>query len=69
MPVGSASLVDLQGVTDPSPLLEPSLSLGRTGASALVASLRVGEGGEEMLALPVHIRADSAGEMHRPVRA
>ena len=69
VPVGGAPLVYLQGVTGPSPLLELSLSFGSTGASALAASLRAGKGGEEVLTLPVHVRADFAREMDRPVGA
>ena len=59
----------LQGVASPSPLLEPSLSLGSTGTPTLAASLRVGEGSEEVLPLPVHVRADFARKMNRPVGA
>ena len=69
MPIGGAPPVYLQGVAAPSPLLEPALSFGSAGTPALATGLRVGEGGEEMLALPMHIRAELTGEVRWPVRA
>ena len=43
MPVGGASLVYLQWVAGPSPLLEPALSFGSAGTPALAAGLGVGK--------------------------
>jgi len=69
MSVARASAMDVQGVTVSAPLLEPALSLRRAGASASHASLGVGERGEEVLALPVHVGAEFAGQMGGSVRS
>ena len=48
-------------------MLQSPLSLGPAGAPTSHAGLRVREGGEEVLALPVVVRPHSAWEVNRPV--
>ena len=66
--IASAPAVDVQGVAVSAPLLKPALSFGCTGAAASDAGLRVGEGSEEVLALPVHVGAELAREVCWSIR-